>query len=196
VGVAGDQVCKATIEQRARRRARLPAEASIDRSSRQLHENAAGNDWLEQLRPLLHVDVPLGVSEHRVEPLYVQPEEPIRQIEWPADVGRLDEQVARPAKREPLKLLLRPVELVDVELATANELNRRAGGTERLERALHRLRSRRVVVTHVRCRGEHLDAVGRRCSADREGLLQVRGAVVEPGQDVTVEVDQSAANAR
>ncbi len=120
------------------------------------------------------------------------------EIERPAVERRLDEQHLRiAAEPEPAKLLDRPVELGEVDLAAGTKLDQIAGDGANLgERRLHLVGRRRVVVADVRRRREQRDPVGGGLLADRERLVEIGRPVVEAGQDVAVEVDQSAANAR
>ena len=151
--------------------------------------------WLEELRPFHDVGVALRMSEDGGEPRNMQTEELVGQVERPAVVRRLDEEVPGSAEREALKLFLRSLQLREVELSPSDELDRRSCSLERVQCSLHRLDGRRVVTPDMRCRRQHGDPVRRGSRADRKRLLQVGSAVVETRKDVRVEIDQRAANA-
>ncbi len=194
--IARDHVSELETEESLRARLGAQADPSVDRRRRKLDERSCGDDRIEKLGSFLDVRVSLRMRKHDPEALHPETEEPVGEIERPPDVRHLDEQVARTAERVAVQLLLRPIELGQVELRPADELDGRARRLERLERRIDRIRRRRVVVTHMRRRRQHFDAVGRGRGADRQRLVQVGRAVVEARQDVRMEVDQSAANAR
>src|SRR3954452_19677995 len=136
------------------------------------------------------------MGEDDAEALPPEPGEPLGDVERPAPVRRLDEQPARSAEAEPRKLVLRTVELGEIELSTGDHLHRRIGSANSSKRLLHLRRRRRIVVTDMRRRRENLDALPRSGRAERECLVNRPDPVVEPGQDVRVQIDQRAANAR
>ena len=103
--IARNQVDAALLEQRERTRARTPAAAPVDRRRRHLHEDAELDELRDQLRPALHVAVPLRVGEYGREAAFQQRRERMRDVERPTEVGSLDKQVARvPAEPEPREL--------------------------------------------------------------------------------------------
>ena len=136
--VTRDDVCESTVEQRVRAsRARRPSRPSTDAAvswtrspPATIGSSSSGRSCTSGFRS--------GWARTVPNPWTCRAEEPIGQIERPADVRRLDEQVARPAEPEPRQLLLRPVELVEIELGAADELDRRIGGPQLFEGALHR----------------------------------------------------------
>jgi hypothetical protein len=196
VRIARDQMREPAIEQRSRAPRRPRSEASVDGSRRQLHQCPAGDQRLEQVGLLLHVRVPLGMREHHVEALDAEAKEPLAEVERPTEVRRLHEQPRRASQPEPRELLLRTVELRQIELAARDDSHGRARCVEGGERVLHLAGRGRVVVANVRRRREHLDTVGSRRCAQRERLVDRPDAVVDAGQDMRVEIDQRAANAR
>ena len=138
------------------------------------------------------------MREHRGDARRAEREQPRREVERPAVVRRLDEEVARVAgEAEAPQLLQRPVELLERDLAARDEPHDGAGRLPHArKRLLHLLGPSRIVVAHVRRRREHLDPVGRCRTADLEGLIEVHGAVVHTRQHMAVEVDQRFASSR
>ena len=123
--------------------------------------------------------------------------ETVADVERPAEVRRLDQQVGRVAgEREAEQLVVRPVELCEIELAARHEPERVTDrGLHGGQRGLHLVGRRRVVVAHVRRRREHGDAVGERVPADRKRFVEILSPIVEARKNMTVKVDQSCANA-
>ena len=140
---------------------------------------------------MLHLAVSLRMREHRSDPRGPEPEETVADVEWPAEVRRLDQQVRGIAReREAEQLIVRPVELRQIELAARDEPERVTHRRLHFgERRFHLLGGRRIVVAHMGRRREHGDAVGKRIPADRERLAEVFSAVVETRENVAMQID-------
>ena len=184
---------RSRFEKRSRRRPARVCHRGRRPRGGQLHERAARDERHEQLGPLLHLRVALRVREHRNDPERAQPVEPLRQLEWPAAVGRLDQQVVAGCRRARIAATRPPGGRARRSRAPRRRRAARCHPPRPAarERVLHLLGRRRVVVAHVRSAGEHLDAVRRRCAADLDCLLDVLRPVVEARQHVAVEVDQA-----
>src|SRR5437764_5594080 len=98
------------------------AAAAVDRRRGDLHQSPAGDERHEDVRPLLHLRVSLGMREHRYEAEHTQPQQLLAERRGPPAVWRLDEQVVGvPGEAEAHELLTWTVELPVVELAAADE---------------------------------------------------------------------------
>jgi hypothetical protein len=90
---------------------------------------------------------------------------------------------------------LEPLEPAECDLRAATDVERQAlagdGLAYKLERCLHLGGRRRVVLADVRRAGHDANAVGNERPRDRERRVDVLHAVVEPRQDVAVEVDHA-----
>ena len=103
----------------------------------------------------------------------------------PASVSR--RSLSPPGRSQPLER----------DLGARAQLERDPRAPERARAPPRRVapsaRAGRVVVAHVRRRREHSDAVRDRRPRDLEAVVQRRGAVVQAGQDVRVQVDHRQA---
>jgi len=179
------------VEEPAARAGCPAAEPAVDGCGRHLDEDVCPHERLEKHRSFLHVEVPLGMREDRLEALDPQPEESIGQIERPADVGGFHEERSSTAEAEAHELIDRAIELSHVELSARDHRDRRAGSQELGERGLHLFGCSRVVDgADVRCRRQNLDAVGGNGRTQLERLLERCRAVVEPREHMAVEIDQ------
>ena len=120
------------------------------------------------------------------EQLLVQPDRPTL-------VGELDEQRARPAERQSLKLRRgKPSRLLQRELAACDEPDCETRGLGRgghlPEPLLHLFGRGRIVRADVRRGREHRDALGLGLANHGDALLDGAGTVVEPEEHVAVEV--------
>ena len=170
------------------------ADPSVDRRGGDLDEDACLDQRHEPLGPGLHLDVPLGVGEHRREALVAQREQHVGKLEGPAVVRRLDEQVPTAAEPEPPQLLRRQLHRpVERDLAAGPHLQRDPGrlelGPELRDPQFHRLGARGPVVAHVWRAGDHGDPVLQGSPRDVDAVGEGARAVVDPGQDVRVQVD-------
>lgn len=156
MGVARDQVRAAQLEQLLRRPLRRRATASVNRRGCQLHERAGLHERGQRARIGLHLGVSLRVREHGRDPADLEAEQPLAQVERPAAVRELDEQITLAAPEpEPAEIVGREeFELLEGDLAAAPHLEWHSGvreGDPRLgELRLHRRRRRRVVIPDMR----------------------------------------------
>jgi hypothetical protein len=189
--IAGHQMCELPAEQRPRAALGATAEAAVDRCRCQLNERSACDGLLEELRPLLHFGVPLGMGKHRGDPGRAEPEDLVVQRERPSEIRHLEEEVLRIAtETEARQFLERAVELEQVDLAAGKHRHNPFRCRPHLAHArFHRLRGCRVVVAHVRRRRDRLGSVGGRVAKDLHRLVEILRAVVDAGKYVRVEVD-------
>ena len=157
--VARDQMRELSVEQREGRGTGAPSECSVHGTGGQLYEHAARDERLDQLGTMLNLPISLRVREHRCDPRSQKPEEAVTDIERPADVWRLDEEIAAvPCEREAGQLVLRPVELGEVELAAGDKSERVADRALHLgQRRFHLFRCGPIVVADVRRGCQHGD---------------------------------------
>ncbi len=197
--VARDQVREPGVEQRLRAGSVPPAEPPVDRRSRELYDDAGVDELAQAFRPLLYVRIPLGMREHDAEAAHAQAEHEIRQPDRPADVRELEQQQVRIAAESEAaqRCVVERLGVREVELSAGKQLDgdaaRARGLAHPSDGELHLLRGRRVVVTDVRRRRDPRDAVLLRGAEDVEAAVDRRRPVVDPGQDVRVEIDHGAA---
>ena len=115
----------------------------------------------------------------------------------PLPIRRLDQEILRIAPEpEAAQLVVREaVELFERDLTPGQELELDAlplqRGPQLPDAALHRIGRRRVVLANVRSRRNGDDPVGDGCARNLQRVVEIGGPVVEPREDVRVEIDQA-----
>jgi O-antigen/teichoic acid export membrane protein len=195
VGVAREQVRETVVDEVLGGGERPPAEAALEGRRRDLHDRPLRNQPFEKLGPLLHARVPFGMREDGRQARRPDPVDCSADRDGPAGVRELQQDVlAKGCVAEAEELLVaEPAQLDEVDLPARDHVDRDArlgdGGADARERVLHLARTRRIVMAHMRCRGDDRDSVrrGRLCQLDR--FLQRTRSVVQTRKDVRMEVD-------
>ena len=195
VRIACNHVGEPTGEQALGCRLRGAPDAAVERSCGQLHQRPGRDQWLDPGRIGLDLAVSLWMGEQGLEPGHPQLEEPLLEVERPARIGKLHEQVAAGLPdREPLQLLARETsEAVEGDLAAVQYLDLDPVLVEVTPHArnacLHRLDAGRIVRADVRGGGDRPHAVLQGRTSKLTAVRERGGPVVESGQDVRMEVD-------
>ena len=190
MSVAGDDVSVPGRDQR-RRGALVPlSQPAVNRCGGELHQGAGRDERRKSSGSELHFGITLRVREHGREA--AAPERPDLGLErkWPAEIRKLDEQIARVASEaETAQLAIaqsqqaRDRDLRSAEHAQTDALHTQ-DSIELEDQTLHGLDRSRVIVAHVRgCRHDR-DTVASRGQRDLHALLERSSAIVEPGEDV------------
>ncbi len=174
------------------------AQPAVERRRGDLNESACLDDLGEPLGAPLDLCVALRVSDHRCDAATTEVEHLRPQPEWPAEVGELEQHVRGVAcQAETPKLvgseLVQPIER---NLAAATDLERNPLPAHCLlhlgKTSLHELDRGRVVVPHMRSRGEETDTTRDGRPRHRNGVLDGGSPVIDAGKDVSMEIDHEA----
>ncbi len=199
--VADDHVCEPGVQQVVRTPAGARPESAFQRRGGQLDQRTCVDEVGHQFRVFLHLGVAFRVGDDGCDTGAQESRDDVREGGRPAGVGGLEEQARRVAtEAEAVEIVgTEPVELLERELAAGknDEIYSSVveGSAEVRETVHHRARRRRIVLAHVRGRGDDANSILHRSPGDLDCLVEVTGAVVEPGKDVGVEIDHVINNA-
>jgi hypothetical protein len=171
-----------------------PPEAALERPRGDRAKHAALHDPREAVQVVDERRRALGVREHDRVAAQLELEEAVLEHVCQMRVRALDQQVAAAAQgQRPQHGVVQLQGVGHRDLAARQHLHRLPGGAQRGVQIAHPVRQlarvERVVVADVRRGDDPRHAVRRGHLGHRQARLDVRRAVVEPRQDVAVEVD-------
>jgi hypothetical protein len=188
---------EATVEEAMRGSSRCCTEGMRQRSGIELDERTSFHQPGEALGCRLHERVALGVRKNRSDPSRPQRFDPFGEAGVPAFIWEFEKhELPCTSEREGVqRLVIEIVQLLELHLGALYDFDRDSSCGESESKALQALLDlrpcRRISGRHVRRGREHPHARCRKHSSERQALLERRGAVVEPRQNVGMKVDRS-----
>jgi hypothetical protein len=196
VGVARNQMREVVVDEVTRGRSRRCTEGARQGPSIDLDESTGLEQARETLRRRLDERVALGMRKNRSDALRSQIFDPLGEGGRPTFIWELEKQeLAGTSEREGVqRVVVEAIELLERHLGALHDLDRDAPRVESQTKALQTLLDlrpcRRISSRDMRRRREHAHAGCCEGSSQRQALLERRGAVVEPRQNMGVQVDR------